>query len=651
MSRIRTLALLALAPLFVLGTAPASAAPANPGGQISQVGEQHGKLSLVFSADNLPAGQTLDPKSLTLSVNGKTIPAHATQLAQNSVPVTTKQREVVLAIDTSGSMKGAGITAARQAALAYARSLPPDVRVGIVAFSSTARVVLAPTLDHAAIAPALNKIHSGGYTSLYDGILAAASTMRSLPADSQRRLVVLSDGSDTSSKHTLAEVTKALATDKIAADVVAFRLPGKRQVLDEIAKASHGTVLPAANAAELAHAFVVAAQAFRQQVRVTATVPASLSGAHDRVEVTMNAGGQSVSAAVVVALHGAATAAESGQVSTVAAHSGSTGLWVVLGVSFLALLVLALLALLGPTLRRERQDRKARLAEVNRYRVLTTVGMAQPEEQRPEQSRLTTRTLSLVDRLVRARGHRARLVTELERAGIRMRAEEWAVLQASAIAVGAVVLALLTQSPISLLPGAVLGWLGCRIVIRLKISRRARAFEEQLPDTLQLLAGSLRSGFSLNQALVGVVRNGTEPAAGEFARVLTEVRLGTELEQAMDDVADRMRCDDLHWVVMAIRISREVGGNLAEVLQNTVATMRERAGLRRHVRALTAEGRLSAKILIGLPLLMAGYMLLFRHGYLNPLVNTAVGVGMLAAGVVLLVVGSFWVIRTVKIEV
>jgi tight adherence protein B len=513
--------------------------------------------------------------------------------------------------------------------------------------------VLAPTLDHAAIAPALNKIHSGGYTSLYDGILAAASTMRSLPADSQRRLVVLSDGSDTSSKHTLAEVTKALATDKIAADVVAFRLPGKRQVLDEIAKASHGTVLPAANAAELAHAFVVAAQAFRQQVRITATVPRSLAGAHDRVEVTMNAGGQTVSAGTVVALHGVAAAAAPSdpQVSTVAAHSGSTGLWVVLGVSFLALLVLFLLALLGPTLQRERRDRRARLAEVNRYRVLTTVGMAQPDEQRPEQSRLTTRTLSLVDRLVRARGHRARLVTELERAGIRMRAEEWAVLQASAIAVGAVVLALLTQSPISLLPGAVLGWLGCRIVIRLKISRRARAFEEQLPDTLQLLAGSLRSGFSLNQALVGVVRNGTEPAAGEFARVLTEVRLGTELEQAMDDVADRMRCDDLHWVVMAIRISREVGGNLAEVLQNTVATMRERASLRRHVRALTAEGRLSAKILIGLPLLMAGYMLLFRHNYLDPLVNTGVGVGMLALGVVLLFVGSFWVIRTVKIEV
>ena len=87
-----------------------------------------------------------------------------------------------------------------------------------------------------------------------------------------------------------------------------------------------------------------------------------------------------------------------------------------------------------------------------------------------------------------------------------------------------------------------------RVFINILIGRRSNAFIDQLPDTLQLIAGSLRSGFSLSQAMVGVVREGTEPTASEFSRTLTEVRLGAELESALDTTATRMRCADLHWV-------------------------------------------------------------------------------------------------------
>jgi tight adherence protein B len=209
----------------------------------------------------------------------------------------------------------------------------------------------------------------------------------------------------------------------------------------------------------------------------------------------------------------------------------------------------------------------------------------------------------------------------------------------------------LAHSPIGLVLGAVLGWVGARVFIRTRISRRASAFVDQLPDTLQLVAGSLRSGFSLNQALAGVVREGTEPTASEFARALAEVRLGSDLEDAIDGAADRMRCEDLRWVVMAVRISREVGGNLAEVLNNTVSTMRERAQLRGQVRALSAEGRVSAKVLIALPFLLVAFLLAFRPGYLDPLFNTAAGIAMLTAGSTLLLLGWFWLSRLVKIEV
>jgi tight adherence protein B len=251
---------------------------------------------------------------------------------------------------------------------------------------------------------------------------------------------------------------------------------------------------------------------------------------------------------------------------------------------------------------------------------------------------------------VRARGQRERLISELERAGMRMRPEEWAILQLATVLAFAAVAFVLFRSAIGVPIGGILGWLACRLFIRIKIDKRAKAFEQQLPDNLQLLAGSLRSGFSLAQALGTVVREGTEPSASEYTRALTEVRLGAELEGALERVADRMRCEDLRWVVMTIRISREVGGNLAEVLDNTVETMRERARLRGQVRVLTAEGRLSARILTALPIFVGTIFVLIRPTYVHPLFHSRTGLIMFAIGVLELCLGAFWLNRLTKIE-
>ena len=141
---------------------------------------------------------------------------------------------------------------------------------------------------------------------------------------------------------------------------------------------------------------------------------------------------------------------------------------------------------------------------------------------------------------------------------------------------------------IGILAGALLGWLSMHVILSIRIGRRRAAFGEQLPDVLQLIAGSLQSGFSLPQAVDAVVREGSQPAASEFSRALVEARLGADLEDALNRVADRMDSDDLRWTVMAIRIQREIGGNLAEVLRTTVGTIRERAYLRRQVQLRSA---------------------------------------------------------------
>jgi tight adherence protein B len=168
---------------------------------------------------------------------------------------------------------------------------------------------------------------------------------------------------------------------------------------------------------------------------------------------------------------------------------------------------------------------------------------------------------------------------------------------------------------------------------------------------LQMTAGSLSAGYSHAPARDGVVREGTEPMAAEIGRALAESRLGIPVEDTLEQVAERMGSKDFGWVVMAIRVQREVGGNLAGILTTVSSTMRERAMLRRHVRGLSAEGRLSAYILIGLPVFLALYMLTLRREYIQPMYTTPLGIAFIAAALVLLGIGSFWMSRMVKVEV
>lgn len=335
--------------------------------------------------------------------------------------------------------------------------------------------------------------------------------------------------------------------------------------------------------------------------------------------------------------------------------AGGLSLGLVCAIVFTVILLLSLGAFLLPG-RRSNDKADTRLDELHRYRLLGAyAGHREEDAAAPrnssEEHAVTRRVLSLLDRALRARGSREGVLGQLESAGIRMPAERWAAIVVALAATVGSLLALLVGSPLAFAPGAALGWLGCRIFLRIKANRRRDAFETHLPDALQLLAGALRAGFAVNQSLAAVVREGIEPVASEFGRALQEVRLGAELTDALDAVAVRMRSRDMQLVVMAMRTTREVGGNLAEVLQTTVGTMRERVTLRGQVKVLSAEGRLSAKVLTALPLLMAAYLYLFKRSYIAAMYHSVIGVAMLAFAAFLLVAGGFWLNRLTKIEV
>jgi Flp pilus assembly protein TadB len=244
-----------------------------------------------------------------------------------------------------------------------------------------------------------------------------------------------------------------------------------------------------------------------------------------------------------------------------------------------------------------------------------------------------------------------RLAGRLEVAAVARKPAEWVLLGGCVAVVIAAALSVLTGNVIiGVLVGALAGWLSMRTLLSFLIRRRRAAFAEQLPDLLQLIASSLHSGFSLLQALDTVMRETGQPAAGEFARALGESRLGGDLEDCLETIADRMGSEDLRWTVMAIRIQRGIGGNLAEVLTTTVNTIRERGYLRRQVHALTSEGRLSAYILIALPVVVGAFLFITRRAYMRPLYTTHLGEFMLAGAFVLLVLGTLIMRQMIKLE-
>lgn len=250
----------------------------------------------------------------------------------------------------------------------------------------------------------------------------------------------------------------------------------------------------------------------------------------------------------------------------------------------------------------------------------------------------------------RALGNRrGALEDALEQAGIKSRPQDFLVLVASGM-VALFALGLLVWGPaqglLLLLLGPLAGWL----VVRVATNRRRKRFALQLDETLSILSGSLRAGYSLPQAAATVATEAEAPTSEEFARVINEARVGRPFVAALEDAARRMRNDDFGWIVQAIAINREVGGNLADVLEGVGHTIRERTQLKRQVDALAAEGRFSAIVLGALPFVVFLLLSLVNPGYIGQFGESLMGMLMLVFAGILLVVGLFWLRAVVKIK-
>jgi tight adherence protein B len=251
------------------------------------------------------------------------------------------------------------------------------------------------------------------------------------------------------------------------------------------------------------------------------------------------------------------------------------------------------------------------------------------------------------DTILRKRGGTAAVSNVLELAGLDLRPGELF----AGIAAGSVLFLTLGWIFLSPVVGLVLALMvpvGARVVVRILATQRRKKFAEQLPDTLQILAGSLRSGHGLAQGIETVAREAESPTSDEFRRLTIETRLGRDFVQSLRALADRVGSEDFGWVVQAMEIQREVGGDLAAILDTVAGTVRDRTRIRLQVSSLSAEGRLSAWVLMVLPFGLGAMMAVTNRNYMDPLFTTGAGYKLLAVAAALLAVGGLWLKKIVK---
>lgn len=263
-------------------------------------------------------------------------------------------------------------------------------------------------------------------------------------------------------------------------------------------------------------------------------------------------------------------------------------------------------------------------------------------------TRAAGRVTGLIDTLLRRTNKKVHTAV-LEQAGVAMRLQDVALLVAAAALVVAAAGLALGEPTLGLLLALAVPILA-RLGFGVMAGRRRTAFADQLDDTLQLIASSLRAGQSMRQALASVASETEKPTSVEFARIVNETRVGRPLRMSLDETAARMKSDDFTWVAQAVAINQEVGGNLAKVLDGVGETIRERNQIRRQVVALSAEGKLSAYVLIALPFGIAGFLMIANRQYMLKFTESVVGYGLIVASVALLIIGALWLRQVVSFK-
>jgi tight adherence protein B len=603
----------------------ASTAAAAPAVQVSPTGNATWpNRELVVT---LPSGQRIQGSRFTVRENGRPV------LGASVAPATALGTfGAILVIDTSNSMRGAPIKGAFDAARAFAARRNVNQRLAVLVFNSSNEALLPFTSSQSRIDAALRRVpRLAQGTHLYD---AAAQGVKLAQAERlvSPAVIVLSDGADTGSDLSLDDVTNVARTAHVRIFTVGLHSSTFRPAaLSQLASSTGGSFSQASTPKDLAVIFDQLGLKLAHQYVVTYR-SLVYPGQHVRVNVSVAGVGRT----------GLAYTAP--QPPTVSLRQPlANRIWrawetmLIICLLVAALVGVGLFALLRPqgsTVRRRLSD------------FVSTTGQATEQPRRePLASRLFVGTEESLEKTQWWQAYKE----GLELADIKIPPVQ--------LLVGTLVLTLFFIWALATFVAGIIGLIGLAVpfavrgLIMFRIDRKRRAFSDQLPDNLDVVASGLRAGHSLVGGLSLVVNDAAEPSRSEFQRVVADEQLGVPLEDALSVVARRMKSRDVEQVALVSSLQRETGSNSAEVLDRVIESIRERAGLRRLVRSLTAQGRMSRWVVTFLPVGLLLAISAINPAYMRPLFTHTSGRVILTIGAIMIISGSLLIKKIVNIKV
>jgi tight adherence protein B len=575
----------------------------------------------------VPGRPSVSPSEVHISENGHPVPGAIV------TPITNAGAGdfgVVLAIDISPSMKGAPLARAMAAARALAAQRTGKQDLAVVAFDQNANVTLPLTDDPHAIRRALAHAPPVGRGAYIYNALAVAVQQLANAKIAAGAVILLSDGASEGATprpgHNLTAISIGAAASAAHAQIYTVGLRDSSytpQRMSLLARVGGGDFVESSSS-QLAGVFtrIEAGLTSAYVVRYRSTAPLGY-----RVSVSISVNGVP-QVATLAYTSPPPPRTPSAKRTTPKSFWVSTLALVLVSFAAALLLGLGLFALLAPRLRR------AGL----RGRVSKFTASLLPET--PEVGGASSPFLPALERLLQRSAWWAQFKEDVEIARIKHGPVELVAMTALATIVSAVLLSLAFGSLMASLFPLLLGPLVLRSLVKYRLAKQREVFAEQLPTHIQELASAMRAGHSLVSGLTSMARVAPEPSRGEWTRVLADEQLGRPLDEAMEPLIRRMGSDDIGQVALVASLHQRTGGNMAEVLERVADSVREREELRRELKALTAQARLSRWVVTALPIVVGAAIALLNPRYIEPLFTTSTGVTLLFVAGVLLIAAS-----------
>jgi tight adherence protein B len=625
MTRLRLSALV----VATVGVLTASVPGAGAHGPVTIAAVDSSGFPVIRATVIAPRGAT----TVRLRENGvRTAGLSATNLGES--------KAIVLAVDRSESMRGRPLANAISAAKQFVSATGAGDHVGVVVFGRSALTLsqgdTGPSEARSALSDLTVDTRSG--TALYDAIFDAAKQLR---ADSRpgRAIVVITDGKDVSSLHSLTDAIRA--AQGAHASVYTIGIGGPAFTPDQlraIAAETGGTYRQAAHASQLASVYSSLENELARTwqmsydtasrpgdtLRLTATVPGAGSASKD---ISLSASGDTAAASP----------------SNLIPSAGYTGAGSV-AISLLAGL-LVLLSCYFWFASREGSWVKARLDPH-----LGVVREASKTRRRASRKDTRAQVVDGIEGVFANLKQFRAIQAMIQRADLPLRAGELIAICTGAAFFTGILVAVAAASPLGAVVGLAVGFALPLLFVRFKAAARVKRFENQLPDLLITVAASLKAGHSFRQGIQSAVDEGAEPAAKEFKRVLNETQLGKTMDDALGDMADRVGSKNFSFVITAVTIQRQIGGSLAGLFDMVAETVRQRQQFARKIRGLTAMGRAAAYTLVALPFFIAIACTVLNPAFMSPLYNTGTGHDLIYGGLVMMAIGSLFLKRIVSFK-